>query len=361
MITREFGGSTYRVVVKHGHIEEQFAGASACGLRELRELDGAAADGRIVSKLFFDGFAHPEQVADLVAGTAAPCMLIRGDYPTGKHAAGVQTHALTGAAIRPLTLDGRVVGGAYADDDAEYCWLTGILPAALDESKTKQAEDCFLRMQAALGQAGMDFRHVVRTWIYLASLLDWYLEFNAVRTAFFRAHKVFDGLVPASTGIGAGNHAGAAIVTGLLAMKPKRPGVKIVAVPSPLQCPALEYKSSFSRAVEIEFPDRRHLLVSGTASIAPDGTTVHTGDVDRQIDLTMRVTEALLQSRGMDWADVTRGIVYFRDTDDVPRFEAYCRQRGLPPMPLIFVGNVVVCRDDLLFEIEVDALQSRSA
>jgi enamine deaminase RidA (YjgF/YER057c/UK114 family) len=356
-ITRAFDDSQYRVALQHGNIEEQHLGAWAHELRELKAFDGVATNDGVIAKVFFDGFAPRDQVVDVVAETTAPLMLIRGDYPSGHSAVGVQIHAVAGAAVRKVVLDGQVVGCRYADEDAEYCYLTGILPPDRQLPKSRQAESCFLRMEGALAQAGMDFSHVARTWIYLAALLDWYADFNRVRNAFFTARGVFSGLVPASTGIGAGNHAGAAMAAGLFAMKPKHKAVRVFAVPSPLQCPAPNYKSAFSRAVEIEFPDRRHLLVSGTASIAPDGTTVHTGDVDQQIGLTMRVVEGILKSRNMDWADVTRGIVYFRDADDEARFRDFCRQRKLPRMPLITVGNVIICRDDLLFEIEVDAVQ----
>ena len=101
------------------------------------------------------------------------------------------------------------------------------------------------------------------------------------------------------------------------------------------------------------------MLVSGTASIAADGTTMHLDDVDKQIERTMDVVDAILKSRDMDWADVTRGIVYFRDVDDVPRFDDFCRARHLPAMPLVVVGKVIVCREDLLFEIELDAVKPR--
>ena len=361
MITREYGDARYRVTLTHGSVAEECVGAWARGLSELRSLEGLALDAGVISRIFFDGATPRGEVAELAAASGSPMMLIRGDYPAGKHTVGVQACTISGTPVRQVTQDGRVVGCAYADDDAEYCHLTGILPQDLRCSNVRQAESCFLRMEDALRQAGMDFSHVVRTWIYLASLLDWYAEFNTVRTAFFKKRGVFDGLVPASTGIGAANHAGAAIVTGLLAIRPKHKAVTIQAVPSPLQCPALNYRSSFSRAVELGFPDRRHLLISGTASIAADGTTLYQGDVDKQISRTMDVVNVILQSRGMRWEDLTRGIVYFRDGRDAPRFDAYCRKRHLPPLPLIVADHVIVCRDDLLFEIEVDAVQDRPA
>ena len=54
-------------------------------------------------------------------------------------------------------------------------------------------------------------------------------------------------------------------------------------LPSPLQCPALEYGSSFSRAAELRTPGWRRVVVSGTASILPGSHEVaHVGDVDAQ-------------------------------------------------------------------------------
>ena len=52
---------------------------------------------------------------------------------------------------------------------------------------------------------------------YLNDLLEWYDEFNDVRTQFFTERGTFDKMVPASTGIGAGSAAGEAMVSALLA------------------------------------------------------------------------------------------------------------------------------------------------
>jgi hypothetical protein len=46
-------------------------------------------------------------------------------------------------------------------------------------------------------------------------------------------------------------------VSGLLAVKTKSKGVRAFEVRSPLQSAAVEYGSSFSRAVEIDLPDHR--------------------------------------------------------------------------------------------------------
>jgi len=163
--------------------------------------------------------------------------------------------------------------------------------------------------------------------------------------------------MPASTGIGAGNCAGAAVAAEALAIKPKNDSVRIQQVTSPLQCPAPDYKSSFSRAVEVLFCDHRRLYVSGTASIERSGATAHVGDAAKQIALTMEVVEAILESRRMSFSDVSRAIAYFKDMDDAPLFDAYCQKQHLSLLP-IAVAHGDICRDELLFEIELDAVVS---
>ena len=68
----------------------------------------------------------------------------------------------------------------------------------------------------------------------------------------------------------------------------------------------------------------------------------------------MEVVAAILESRQITWDHVTRGIGYFKHAEDIPLFQRYCDARGLPAMPLVMVKNDI-CRDDLLFELELDA------
>jgi enamine deaminase RidA (YjgF/YER057c/UK114 family) len=201
----------------------------------------------------------------------------------------------------------------------------------------------------------MEFTDVVRTWLYIDDILDWYSDFNTVRWEFFENRAIGKGKMPASTGIGVSNPAGNALVAACVAMRGAQREVRAEAVPSPLQCPASDYRSSFSRAAEIQLRDRRRLFVSGTASIAPHGETAHVGDVAGQISLTMEVVEAILASRGMSWRNVSRGIAYFKDLGDRPVFDSHCRAQGLSDLPVATTQGVI-CRDDLLFEIEVDAV-----
>ena len=270
---------------------------------------------------------------------------------------GTQIWAVSGVSVEPLRLNGRFVGSVFEDDYARYCRLGNLLPTDLSRSRDEQACEVLELMEVALRAADMEFNHVLRTWFYNDDILSWYRQFNQVRNGFFANRHVFDGLLPASTAVGAPTAAGtgAALVSGLLAVKAKEETVRAIAVPSPLQGAAREYGSSFSRAVELVMPDQRRLLVSGTASIGPEGNTAHIGNVDAQVGRTLDVVNAILESRGMGWADVVRGVAHFKRARDVLAFQYCCDTDQIGPLPVVLAQSEI-CRPDLLFELEVDAM-----
>jgi enamine deaminase RidA (YjgF/YER057c/UK114 family) len=325
-------------------------------LRMFSDLVEAARSGgtTFCSQFVLGGTRFRRQAEARMGRIDWPLTWLQGDPCNGENLSACQAVLVSGVDIRPVMLKNRLVGKVFQTPDAVYCRLGNILPDDLSADRTVQARQVFENLQAALESAGLAITDTVRTWLYLSRLLEWYRPFNDVRTRFFEEHGMFEKLVPASTGIGAGNPAGAAMVVDALAIRPISPAMRIVAVPSPLQCPALSYKSSFSRAVEVQGPGCRELFISGTASIAPDGSSAHVGDTRKQIALTMEVVEAILASRGMTWEHAARGIAYFKDFREAPLLAAYCRERGLPELPLA-LSHADVCRNDLLFEIELDA------
>ncbi|MCX5648516.1 MAG: RidA family protein [Planctomycetota bacterium] len=270
---------------------------------------------------------------------------------------GVQVLAVKGVEVERIRLQGRVVGSVFDDGFARHCCLGDLRASDIQSPREAQACQTFEFMETALRAAGMDFSNVVRTWLYVDGILSWYGELNAVRNRFFRERSVFTGVVPASTGVGGANAARAVLTADAYAIAPHKSAVRITSIPSPLQCPALEYGSSFSRAVEMDMPDHRYLWVSGTASIDLQGETAHVGDVGAQIDLTMRVVEAILESRRMGWDDVSRAVAYVKQGKMGTVFQKYCEEKGLQDLPVVTTENDI-CRDDLLFEIEVDALST---
>jgi enamine deaminase RidA (YjgF/YER057c/UK114 family) len=272
----------------------------------------------------------------------------------------VQYEAVSGVSVRRIEIDGRVIGGVYEDDGVVYCVLGDIRPRDRSASRCEQALSVLDQLRKALEAAGMGIENIVRTWFFVDRILDWYGEFNAARSSVFDKWGLFDRILPASTGIGAANSHGAALVADAIAMRCDTRTLEMRNVVSPLQCPAMTYKSSFSRAVEMKVPGGRQLYISGTASIAPDGKSAHRGDLDRQIALSMSVVREILLSRGMEWSDVSRGVAYFKGAPNVAALERYCRVSGIPDLPLA-IASADICRDDLLFEIEIDATVTEEA
>jgi enamine deaminase RidA (YjgF/YER057c/UK114 family) len=344
------------ITLAPGSAQMQFISVRRGGSDELSILEDIfPRSGRTLAQFVFGGNRFHEPANARFGGPDGPLLWLQGDVCPGTQISGAQAFLVDSAEVRYIELDGRIVGSYWEDDDAEYSLLAGILPVSLDATPGEQTHSSFEQIERALGKVGLDFSHVARTWFFLDKLLDWYGEFNVERTSFFRSRGVFDRLIPASTGIGASNPFGVALTSGALAIRPKHDRVVIREVASPLQCAATEYRSSFARAVEVDFPNRRYLTISGTASIAPGGASLFEGDVVKQIHLTLDVVEAILNSRGYEWTDTVRAIGYFRNIDDLPVFDAICKERGIAPLPLA-PAHTIVCRDDLLFEIELDAV-----
>ena len=304
------------------------------------------------------GWGSPEALA-AVQTLDVPAIWLCNEQ-TGGLPAVVQRTLVSNGAVDTVTLNGAAVGARWADAHADYVLLTGVLPTDLSAPREAQAASVFENIEAALQSVGFGFHDVVRTWLYLDKLLEWYDPFNRVRDAFFESRHIFGGFVPASTGIGSANVTGSAIIAGALAMRPKagKPVTRGM-LESPLQCPALDYRSSFSRAAEIVTPEGRTVFVSGTASIAFGGETAHVGDPEKQIALTMDVVSAILATRRMTLRDTSRAIAYIKRPEYRPLWQRWLADHGLPA-DLAQEVIADVCRDDLLFEIELDAVSRRA-
>lgn len=362
---RQIGAGSHLVQLPGPSANEVFLGLSALPgesatnlFQRLYAFLAAHPELRIVRQDVFGVVpdrATNEAKAYRLNGSEWPVTWVAGGNGDGPPVAGLQIHALNARAVRPVLWHGRGVGAQFEDEHARYCVLAGLRSAQADLERPAQASEVLELMERILAQAGFTFHEVVRTWFYLDNILDWYGEFNQVRNRFFAQRAVSNGRMPASTGVGGRNAAGTAVVADLLAMSPKHAGASWMAVPSPLQSTAADYGSAFSRAVELCLPGQRRLYVSGTASILPDGRTAHPDDVKAQVALTMDVVQAILQSRGMTWTDAVRGIAYFKHTEAVPVLGNWLSSRGLADVPIILAKNDI-CRDDLLFELELDAV-----
>lgn len=124
---------------------------------------------------------------------------------------------------------------------------------------------------------------------------------------------------------------------------------------------AADYGSAFSRGVRLDLGNIVVLLISGTASIDQQGRTVHVGDFRAQLRRTYANIAALLSSEGAAWKDVVRTTCYLRDIDrDYQAFNeerlAFYQQQELDPFPASTGIQAILCRPELLVEIEAIAV-----
>ncbi len=119
--------------------------------------------------------------------------------------------------------------------------------------------------------------------------------------------------------------------------------------------------SSFSRGLRLDIRGVTILLISGTASVGANGETLYPGDFQAQTWRTYQNITDLLASEGATWNDVVRTTCYLRDIErDYATFNEirteFFRRQGLDPLPASTGIQAILCRPDLLIEIEAMAI-----
>ena len=119
--------------------------------------------------------------------------------------------------------------------------------------------------------------------------------------------------------------------------------------------------SSFSRGMRLDIGNLVILLISGTASIDENGVSVHIGDFRAQLHRTYQNITKLLSAEGATWKDIVRTTCYLRDIER--DYEAFNEERtkffaeqGLDPLPASTGIQAILCRPELLIEIEAIAM-----
>lgn len=121
------------------------------------------------------------------------------------------------------------------------------------------------------------------------------------------------------------------------------------------------HPSSFSRGLRLDIKGMTILLISGTASVDENGQTVHEGDFRAQTWRTYRNITTLLAAEGATWKDVVRTTCYLRDIErDYAAFNEirtqFFAEQGLNPLPASTGVQAILCRPDLLVEMEAMAI-----
>jgi enamine deaminase RidA (YjgF/YER057c/UK114 family) len=119
--------------------------------------------------------------------------------------------------------------------------------------------------------------------------------------------------------------------------------------------------SSFSRGLRLDIKGITILLISGTASIDDQGRSIHLGDFRAQTRRTYENITKLLKAERATWKDIVRTTCYLRDIER--DYEAFNEERtqffaeqGLDPLPASTGIQAILCRPELLIEMEAMAI-----
>ena len=296
-----------------------------------------------------------------------PFAYLDGKPPWGKGVSGLLIHAVKpGAHIgnpTPVFSGERRAGSRLRTDRAEYMFLQGfdteVDPRA---SRASQTEQFLNAVDTVIRNEGFSFRDVVRTWFYLKEILDWYDTFNQVRSAAYERFGIMpsgatDLLLPASTGIEGHTPLGSCVAADLLLVRPFD-GTPPTRMRNPAQKEAFRYGSAFSRAVEIRERDASLIEISGTAAIDESGKSLYPDDAETQIRCTLDKISVLLSGVDASVHNIVSATVFVKHPEIAPLFEKVLADRGFENFPGIIV-HADVCRDDLLFEIDAEAIKPR--
>jgi enamine deaminase RidA (YjgF/YER057c/UK114 family) len=196
------------------------------------------------------------------------------------------------------------------------------------------------------------FENALRTWVFVQNVDMHYAGMVTARREFFAS----EGLTPethyiVATGIEGHNARPQSLITfDALAMLGLDKG-QVAFVDSLDHLNRTdEYGVTFERSARVDYADRSHVYLAGTASIDAEGQIVHEGNVLRQADRTLENLSALLEAGGASLDDVAAMIVYLRDLADAERVAAHL-DATQPGLPLVMV-RAPVCRPGWLVEME---------
>jgi enamine deaminase RidA (YjgF/YER057c/UK114 family) len=120
--------------------------------------------------------------------------------------------------------------------------------------------------------------------------------------------------------------------------------------------PTFEYGVTFERGVSVQYGDRKHIFISGTASIDNQGKIVHPLAVEKQTERTIENIAVLLREADASMTDIAHLIIYLRDIADYEKTKTFF-ERHYAEIPKVIL-LAPVCRPGWLIEIECMAVKT---
>ena len=200
----------------------------------------------------------------------------------------------------------------------------------------------------------------IRTWLFVNDVdLNYGGVVRARNQVFFTQGLTNSSHFIASTGIG-GRQQDPNVLTqmdnyAIAGIKPEQ--IRYLYAPTHLNRTS-DYGVSFERGTRVDYGDRSHVFISGTASINNKGQVVFPKDVVKQTHRMWENVEALLSEAECTFDDVAHIIVYLRDGSDYAVVSKLFQER-FSNKPYIIV-QASVCRQDWLIEMECMAVKKNA-
>jgi enamine deaminase RidA (YjgF/YER057c/UK114 family) len=248
-------------------------------------------------------------------------------------------------------------GNVFSSNGLKHIWMANL---AGDESLDTfgQTEGMFAKYIKNLARFHANlFNHAIRTWIFVRDVDIMYDDMVKARKLIFEEHGLTENThYIASTGIEGRNEFPAQYVFmdaySIAGIDPAQ--IKFLHAPVHLSRTNI-YGVTFERGTEVIYGDRKHVFISGTASIDKNGRILFPGDVEKQTERTIENMEVLLKEARCSLSDLAQVVVYIRDIAD---YSAVCKKVNelLPSAPFL-VLLASVCRPGWLVEMEGIAIK----
>lgn len=248
--------------------------------------------------------------------------------------------------------------GLYEVEHGAYRHLWGATAfnrAATSEYQTRLLLNDYVMQLSEQGCRLAD--NCIRTWFFVQNVDVNYAGVVKGRNDVFFTQDLTDKThFIASTGI-AGRHADPKVMVlmdtyAIDGVKPEQ--IHHLYAPTHLN-PTYEYGVSFERGTRVDYGDRRHVFISGTASINNKGEIMHPGDIRQQTRRMWENVETLLAEADCTFDHIGHLIVYLRDIADYGVVRQMFEER-FPNVPTVFL-LAPVCRPGWLVEMECMAVK----
>ncbi len=232
-------------------------------------------------------------------------------------------------------------------------WLSNITGDAKNSPEI-QTTDAFNTCKATLLKNKMTLLpNGLRTWVYVRDIDNNYSQMTEGRKDWFTAEGLTDATrYLASTGVeGVSMEEGVDVTMDFMGVSGLKEEQVVKMEVLDNMPPTISYAVTFERGLKVNFGDRSHFHISGTASIDKFGKVTHLNNVENQTKCMIENVKALLNESGTAMEEMAYCIGYLRNPKDYSTVINILKRHLPAEIPLVVVHGAI-CRPEWLVEIE---------